>query len=152
MWGKHKALYSLFKQGLIKSRRCWDNSGTVTQQCDSICTEGQEFLQIRGDIEVFWFSKCSHNFAGWASQNSPNFCDCLLNGCYAEISLFSLMSKLSSISGFTVATVTLSQFDGQPYLSSFPWYFPSPSLAEKRLLTNSVSLAVTASLFFSSAS
>ena len=24
MWGEHKALHSLFKEGLIKSRQCWD--------------------------------------------------------------------------------------------------------------------------------
>ena len=43
------------------------------------------------------------------------------------------------ILGFTVGTATLSQFDGWPYLSS---------LAEKPLLTNSASLAVTASEVF----
>ena len=55
-WVEHKAqaIMTMLGQTLI----------AVTQQCNSICTEGQEFRQNQGDIGVFRVSKCSHNFAG----------------------------------------------------------------------------------------
>lgn len=116
---------------------------TVTQKCNGICTKGQN-LELM--LEFFQSAKVAMILLAEPVKIAPTFVIPFWMVATWRSLLLDWWVSLPPISGFTVGTATLSQFDRRPYLSSFSLNFPSPRLAEHSSMACSVDITSRGSL------